>query len=139
MQSPKIGIGVFVFKDGKFLVGKRLGSHGDSTWSLPGGHLEFGETPEQTAAREVMEETGLKINNVRLAGVTNDIFKNDDKHYVTLWMLSDWHSGTEDCVEPDKLVELRWSTLETLPKPLFQPCWDNLFASDFIKSIKSTE
>jgi 8-oxo-dGTP diphosphatase len=57
----RVGIGVFVWKDGKFLMGKRLGSHGSGTWSIPGGHLEFDETWQQCAVREVLEETGLKI------------------------------------------------------------------------------
>jgi 8-oxo-dGTP diphosphatase len=40
-QQVRVGIGVFVFKDGKFLIQRRKGSHGTGTWSIPGGHLEF--------------------------------------------------------------------------------------------------
>lgn len=50
-KITRVGIGVFVCKNGKFLMGRRKGSHGDGDWSIPGGHLEFGETFEQTAAR----------------------------------------------------------------------------------------
>lgn len=41
-DKPKVrvGIGVFVFKDGKFLMAQRKNAHGDGTWSVPGGHLE---------------------------------------------------------------------------------------------------
>ena len=89
----RTGIGVFIFKDGKFLMGQRRNSHGDGTWSIPGGHLEFGETFEDAAKREVLEETGLKIKNIRFGAVTNDYFKKENKHYVTVWVLSDWESG----------------------------------------------
>jgi len=60
-DSVKVGIGVFVFKNGKFLMQKRHGAHGSNSWGVPGGHLEFGESFEATARREVLEETGLKI------------------------------------------------------------------------------
>ena len=72
-KIPRIGVGVFVFKDGKFVMGCRRGAHGEGSWSVPGGHLEYGETPEETAAREVMEEIGVKIKNIRFGGITNDI------------------------------------------------------------------
>jgi len=137
MNRPLVGIGVFVFKNGKFLMGKRRNAHGDGMWSVPGGHLEFGETPEQTAAREVLEETGVEIKNVRFGAVTNDIFESDDKHYVTLWMLSDWKSGESTILEPDKFIEQKWVDFDSLPEPLFQPCWKNLFENELFQNIKN--
>jgi|GEM_PF-5891666 len=41
-KNVRVGVGVFVFKNGEFIMLKRRGSHGADTWSLPGGHLEFG-------------------------------------------------------------------------------------------------
>jgi 8-oxo-dGTP diphosphatase len=135
-KIPKIGVGVFVFKNGKFLIGKRRNAHGDGTWSVPGGHLEFGEELEETAEREVREETGLEIDNVRFGAVTNDIFDNENKHYLTVWMLSNWLSGVESITEPDKFVQQRWVDFETLPKNLFLP-WDQLKTSIFYDEIKT--
>ncbi|EXJ83525.1 hypothetical protein A1O1_07148 [Capronia coronata CBS 617.96] len=59
----------------KFLLGMRLGSHGADTWALPGGHLEFNETFEECAAREVLEETGLVLDpeSLRFLTATNDL------------------------------------------------------------------
>ena len=125
---PQVGMGIFVWKDGKFLMGKRKGAHGADTWSLPGGHIEFGESWEDTAAREVMEETGLKINNVRFVAATNDIMPTDNKHYITIWMDADWASGEPINLEPDKCEALEWRTFESLPSPLFEPYWSNLRA-----------
>ena len=49
MNHPKVGVGVVVVKDGKVLVGKRIGSHGAETWAFPGGHLEWNEKIEECA------------------------------------------------------------------------------------------
>jgi 8-oxo-dGTP diphosphatase len=133
--APRVGVGVFIFKDGKFLIGQRRGSHGAETWSVPGGHLELGETPEQTAIREVREETGLEITNVTFAAVTNDIFSSEGKHYVTLWMKSEWQSGEATITEPDKFIEQRWVDFSSLPEPLFLP-WQQLLASEFIEPLR---
>lgn len=133
---PRVGIGVFIFKDGKFLMGQRRNSHGDGTWSVPGGHLEFGESFEDTARREVSEETGVAIKNIRFGAVTNDYFAEEAKHYVTIWMLSDYDSGIVTITEPDKFIKLEWHDFDDLPSPLFLP-WRQLLSSEFIKGIRA--
>ena len=122
----RVGIGCFVWKDGKFLLQQRLGSHGEGTWSCPGGHLEFGETWEECAAREVYEETGMRITNVRFLAATNDKFAEKGKHYVTIWVESDWLEGEATIVEPNKCTAQGWYDFKSLPSPLFEPCWQNL-------------
>lgn len=60
-----VGVGVMIFdKDGMILLGKRKGSHGAGEYSFPGGHLEYGESFEECAKREVMEECGIEIKNL---------------------------------------------------------------------------
>jgi 8-oxo-dGTP diphosphatase len=135
MNKPKVGVACFIFKDGKFLIGFRKGSHGEDSWSIPGGHLEFGESFEQTAYREVLEETGLKVQNIRFGALTNDIFKNDNKHYVSIWMISDYAGGKEKITEPDRYVSMRWVSFDDLPSPLFLP-WVQLLESEFIVNLK---
>ena len=135
VKQAKVGVGVFVIKEGAFLMGKRLNAHGAGTWSLPGGHLEYGESFDQTARREVDEESGLKVKNIRFGAVTNDYFAHEEKHYVTVWMLCDWQSGEPTLKEPDKMIEFAWRDFSTLPKPLFLP-WHNLLQSEFIDNIR---
>lgn len=53
---------------------------------LPGGHLEFGESWEECARREILEETGLAVRDVRFLTATNDVFAAEKKHYVTIFM-----------------------------------------------------
>ncbi len=134
-MQPRVGVGVVICRDGKFLVGLRKGSHGAHTWSIPGGHLEYGETPDQTAAREVKEETGLVVSNLQFCAITNDIFEADKKHYVTIWMIGDWVSGESQITEPNKFIEQRWVDFNSLPSPLFLP-WRQLLVSDFLPAIK---
>ena len=134
-MEPRVGVGIFIARKGKFLMGHRIGSHGSGTWSIPGGHMEFGESFEQTAMREVMEETGMVIKNVRFAAVTNDFFESDNKHYVTIWVMSDWDANEPHITEPDKFIDQEWIDVDGIPEPLFLP-WYELLKSEFMDDIK---
>lgn len=125
-DRPKVGVAVLVWRDGKIIVYKRRGSHGHDTWCMPGGNLEFGESWEACAKREVMEEVGVVIDNVRFCAVTNDIFKKESKHYVTIYMEADWAANEPESKEPEKVIGVEWRALNDLPAPLFEPCWANL-------------
>ncbi|MFA6486453.1 MAG: NUDIX hydrolase [Candidatus Magasanikbacteria bacterium] len=120
-KRPKVGVGVYILKDGKVLFGHRIGAHGASTWSAPGGHLEFGEDIFDAARREVAEEVGIKIKNLRLGPYTNDIFASEDKHYITLAVIADYDGGEVRILEPDRCLEWRWFDWGELPSPLFLP------------------
>lgn len=117
-QLPKIGIGVIVVREGKILLGERLSSHGAGTYQIPGGHLEFGETFEQAAAREVAEETGLKDIAVKnIISIGNDIAY--DKHYVSIGVLAESRSGEPYDSEPNHSHNWQWYDCKDLPNPLF--------------------
>ena len=109
---------------------QRKNAHGEGTWSFPGGHLEFGETPEETAHRETDEEAGVSIRNVRFATVTNDVFIAENKHYVTIYMLADYLSGEPTIKEPEKCLQWKWFSWNELPSPLFLPV-ENLLKQGF--------
>ena len=117
----RVGVGVIVVKDKKILLGERIGSHGSNTWSLPGGHMEFFEEINETAKREVKEETSLNICNIQTVGFTNDIFMDETKHYITLFVKADYESGVLRRMEPDKCLEWKWFDTDNLPQPLFLP------------------
>jgi len=117
----QVGVGVFVKRNGKILVGKRKGSHGAGTWALPGGHLEPGESFETCCKREVLEETGLIINNINPVFFTNDVFHEEGLHYITLFFEGDYQSGEPIIAEPRNCEEWRWVSLDHIPPPVFLP------------------
>lgn len=119
-QRPKVGVGVFILKDGKLLLGKRLSkdSHGDGEYCGPGGHMEFGETLEECAVRETREEVGIEIENVRFLCMTN-ILAWKGKHYIDIGMVADWKSGEPVVTEPDVRADWGWYDMDKLPSPMF--------------------
>jgi 8-oxo-dGTP diphosphatase len=121
MERPGVGLNVIIKKDNKVLLGKRTGSHGVGTWNFPGGHLEFNEEFDDCARREVKEETGLAIKNLKQVTFTNDKFIEEGKHYVTLFMVADYESGVAEVKEPEKCEEWQWFEWSKLPGPLFLP------------------
>lgn len=122
-----VGVGAVCCRNGKVLMLHRLNAHGSGTWSTPGGHLEFSETPELTAIREFKEETGLDVVNPRFAAITNDIFPDENKHYITIWMKVDFLCGEEKLAAPEESTEIGWFDWDALPQPLFIPM-QNLIA-----------
>lgn len=131
MNNPKPGVGVavMILKDGKTLLGKRHDDpvkadsalHGEGTWTIPGGKLDFKENPEDGACREAIEETGIRINKekLKLISVGNEIV--EDAHFITLGFLCEDFEGEPKVMEPDEIVEWKWFDLNNLPKPMFFP------------------
>lgn len=110
-------------RDGKVLLGLRRNAGnglGNESWSFPGGHLEYGESVEECASRETMEETGMTIKNPRQGPYTNDIFEKDGKHYVTLFIVCE-AEGEPQPMEPDKCSDWRWFNWDEMPENLFLP------------------
>jgi 8-oxo-dGTP diphosphatase len=118
---PQVGVGVLIVENGRLLLGKRKGSHGAGTWSAPGGHLEYGESVEDCAQREALEETNLTLKNLRLGPFTNNVFESENKHYVTVFVLAAPASGALKTMEPQKCEGWEWFDWSNLPQPLFAP------------------
>ncbi|KAL4574580.1 hypothetical protein LXL04_021414 [Taraxacum kok-saghyz] len=133
-SAPVIGVVIFLLKDNTVLLGRRRASVGDNTFALPGGRLEFGESFEECAAREVKEETGLDIKDIKYLTITNNVFTEGEKplHIVAVYMrasLSDPDQIPEN-VEPDKCYGWDWYDWKNLPQPLFPPL-ETMLKSEF--------
>ncbi len=121
-KHVRVGVAVIIEKNGKVLLGLRKSkTHGNNSWQFPGGHLEYGESFEECAIREVKEETNLEISNLKIVGVTNDYFKDAKKHYITVFMKAENVKGTLKNLEPDKCERWVWIEKKKLNKI------DNLF------------
>ena len=113
--QPKVSVGVLIKKDGKVLLGKRKGSYAAGEWGVPGGHLEYGESFEDAVRREVLEETGLEIQNIKFCFVTN-VTRYTPKHYVFVCFTADWKFGEPVNKEPEKCDGWSWHPLDHMPE-----------------------
>lgn len=117
----RLGVGVLIVRDGRVLLGERLGSHGARTWAAPGGHPDPGETPEACARRETAEETGLVIGALERAPWTVDDFPETGRRYVTLFVVAHDAVGEPVPREPAACAGWSWHRWAALPRPLFAP------------------
>lgn len=115
----RVGVAVAVLHQGQILMGKRKGITGQGTWAFPGGHLELGETVEECAIRELLEETGLKALNTRRGTWVSGQF--GDHHYLSLFVIVDSFEGLPENLEPHKCEGWSWHFWNSLPSPLFKP------------------
>jgi len=121
------GFGVILIKRGKILLGKRHPdpNKADSAfrsageWCLPGGKLEWGESFEEGAIREVKEETGIEISDPKVISVHN--FLNEHAHFMTVGLLVRKWKGEAKVTEPDEITEWNWFSLKDLPYPRYFP------------------
>lgn len=120
-----VGVGVMLYRDGKVLFGLRPNKPGRSelrlegTWSFPGGKVEYGESFEEAARREVLEESGIALDEVHVIALNTD--KNEHAHYVTIGLYSDKFTGEPRVLEPEEMMEWRWFDLDDLPSPVYFP------------------
>jgi 8-oxo-dGTP diphosphatase len=120
-NRPNVGIGIIIENaDKKILVGKRIGSHAPF-YSIPGGHLEVGETFEEAAIKEVLEETGLKIHAPKVLCVTNNLktFKTENKHHVSVTLYTNQFEGVPKVMEKEKCESWEWLEPTNIPNPQF--------------------
>ena len=112
---PRIGLGVIIKSGNKILLGKRKNSHDAGVWAVPGGHLEKFETLEDTALREVKEETGMEVKYIETIGHVEDFYQEDYYHYISFYIKTKWIRGEPRVLEPDKCEEWRWFKLDEIP------------------------
>ena len=94
--------------EGKTLMVHRIKKKNDmhaGKWNGLGGKLEPGETPEECAVREILEESGLKVINPILKGVlTFPAFSNDEDWYAFVFVAHEFEGQLIDSPEGD----LKW-------------------------------
>ena len=119
-EKLKPCVGVMIWKEGKVLLGKRKGSHGSGEYAFPGGHLEFDESFEACAKREILEEADILIKNIKFMSLANFIL-NENRQDILISFSADWESGETKIMEPNKCDGWDWYDLDNLPSPLFYP------------------
>jgi len=122
-QLPRLGASACVFRDGRVLIVQRGKEPGRGIWSLPGGHVEPGETALEAAQRELGEETGIAADLAQLVGLY-DIIRRDAAgavtlHYAIACYAGLWASG--EAVAAGDAMAARWVSPAEMPGLAFAP------------------
>lgn len=116
---PRVGVGAFILNgQGELLLVQRKKAPEQGHWSLPGGKVEWMETVEDTAIREIEEEVGLEIELTSLLCVTNHILPDEEAHWVCPTYIAKVKNGIAENREQHAISEIGWFSLERLPKRL---------------------
>ncbi len=119
-DKPRVGLAVIITRQDKVLIGRRKGIRGGGLWAFPGGHLNYCESFDDCARREVTEETGLEVEvDKKVYAVINDTMPHDPRHYVILFVRALYKNGIPINKEPDKCYGWVWREWDKLPQPLF--------------------
>lgn len=103
----------------RVLLGLRARTTGAGQWALPGGHVEWNESPVETARRELLEETGLLGQTARI-GPTFFTY-GTQVPYAHVPVLFDTTFGTHRVIPEERFSALDYFPLDRLPRPLFEP------------------
>jgi 8-oxo-dGTP diphosphatase len=117
---PQVSMAVIV-DGGRLLLIRRSAPEGDLVWALPGGTVEAGETPEQAAVRETLEETGLTVKATRLLGERVHPDTGRRITYAACTVLK----GTACAASPREVSAVAWAAPDEIsqyvPRGLFPP------------------
>ena len=120
-RKPKLVVGILVRNKDKFLLAKETLEGGKDYWIVPVGKVEFGETIEDAAKREILEETGVKAKKLNFLTYKEAIFPEYNYHTVIFFFETKTNrTKTEKDVE-GKVIEAKWFTKkDALKLPLVE-------------------
>lgn len=134
-ETPtRVAIGL-IGRAGRYLIRQRPplpGSPMPGYWEFPGGKCEPGESPEQTARREILEEVGLSIEVVRLRRLIEHRYPHG---FVALHFFD--CLTTDPAAEPDPLTGFRWVDAAALPSYQFPGANDPIVA-DLVREAETS-
>jgi 8-oxo-dGTP diphosphatase len=116
-KYSKVTIDAAIIREGKILLVKRNKNPFKNRWALPGGFVEYGEKVENAVIREVLEETGLKVEIKKLFGVYSDPNRDPRGHTVTIVYLMNVVGGKLE--SGDDACDAKFFELEKLPELAF--------------------
>lgn len=115
--KPPTGCGVLVIRDGKILTGTRIERAGKGRLCGPGGHIEAGETPEEAAKREAMEEFGIECHDL----VPLDTQDGGGRYGTSAVFVCTDYTG-EPRTDEEEMTDPKWRTIEEIKEEdLFPP------------------
>lgn len=116
VRKPKLIVGVLAKNKNKYLLVRETLEGGKDYWIVPGGKVEFGESLEDAAKREILEETGIKAKNLKFLNFWEAIFPDYNYHTVIFfYQIETAKKKLSDDIE-GKVKEANWFTLEETKK-----------------------
>ena len=113
---PIVGIGIVVIKGDQVLLCRRGKPPNVGSWTLPGGAQDLGETCEEAARRELLEETGLTVGELHFCAHVDNIRSDETGrvrfHYTILDFAGHWAGG--EAVAGSDVSEVQWAPLDAL-------------------------
>ena len=104
-----------VWQEDKILLGLRKGAQAAGKYSLPGGKLEYMESLANCAERELLEECGVRIKNIKFLYLAN-LTAYPPNHYAHIGLVAEWAGGEPQVLEPDMCESWGWHKLEEVPE-----------------------
>lgn len=132
MNAPGVGCGIVFLKDRHILLLQCRKSPEIGAWGIPGGKIDFLETAEQAIRREALEETGLEAGDIKLLGLSEQLFHDEKQHWFGVLFQAESFSGEMQLLEPDKHGGIDWFPLDKLPDRLTLP---TVHALDLIRQM----
>lgn len=113
-ERPIVGVGAIIVCNGRILLEKRGNEPGKGKWSVPGGIVELGESPEQAVIREVQEETSLKVRKPKLIDVVNNVMTDEAGRIKYDFVIIDYLVMVEggEAEAASDAEELKWVPLK---------------------------
>jgi 8-oxo-dGTP diphosphatase len=142
-KQPLVGVGAVVVCSGNILLEKRKNEPGKGKWSIPGGIVELGEEAEQTAVREVKEETNLTVEKPELIDVVDNMELDENGKVRYHFVIIDYFvrlKGGRLKASSDA-AELRWVSLDDVENYALTETFREFFTKNYerLKNFDSCE
>lgn len=112
------GVAVQMRRGDEIVMIQRTGAHGEGTWSVPGGWISPGETPEEAARREVWEEVGVSLQEpLDFLGYTADTHPEGLDGLTLFFGATAW-DGEPRNTNPDRITVVEWWEADRLVRAL---------------------
>jgi mutator protein MutT len=119
-EEFKLGCGALIINDNNQVLLIKRGSKAKSergVWSRPGGGVEEGESPEEAVKREIKEELGIEIEILEPLDFIEHL-SDTGQHWIALGYLAKVKNGEPRIMEPEKIEEIKWFSLDEIPENL---------------------
>jgi len=128
-NNPKLAVCLVLLKDNKVLLAKRALEPKKGLYDMPGGFVDYGETPEEAMHRELAEETGLSVETFEILDLQGHEYEENVPVCDIYFVSREW-KGTPD--PKDDVASLDWLPIDTIDSPQF--AWKAPGLTDKIKA-----